>query len=193
MDIFNLLNEQMNDRDTLDKLGRSVGAGPAQVQQLAQIGLPALLQALGRNAATSEGAESLANALDQHQDDNVDDLNGFLNNVNREDGANILQHIFADSNAGVQDRLAQKTGMETDQVMGLMAQLAPLLLGTLAKQKKQQNVDQSGIADMLGGMMQQDAGNKNNFMKMATDLLDADKDGSIVDDIGGMLKGFLKQ
>lgn len=193
MDIFNLLNKQMNDRDTLDKLGRSVGAGPSQVQQLAQIGLPALLQALGRNAATSEGAASLANALDQHQDDNVDDLNGFLNNVNREDGANILQHIFADSNAGVQDRLAQKTGMETDQVMGLMAQLAPLLLGTLAKQKKQQNVDQSGIADMLGGMMQQDAGNKNNFMKMAMDLLDADKDGSIVDDIGGMLKGFLKQ
>jgi len=24
----------MNDRDTLDKLGRSVGAGPSQVQQL---------------------------------------------------------------------------------------------------------------------------------------------------------------
>ena len=64
MDIFKLLNEQMNDRETLDKLGGSVGAAPDQVQQLAQIGLPALLQALGRNAATSEGAASLASALD---------------------------------------------------------------------------------------------------------------------------------
>ncbi|MPN62871.1 hypothetical protein SDC9_210624 [bioreactor metagenome] len=157
------------------------------------MGLPALLQALGRNASTSEGAASLAHALDQHQDDDVDDLDGFLNNVDREDGAKILQHIFADKNAGIQNRLAQKTGMETNQVMDIMEQLAPLLMGTLAQQKKQRNVDQSGIADLLGGMMQQGNGGKNSFMNMAMDLLDANNDGSIVDDIGGVLKGFLKQ
>ena len=193
MDIFKLLNEQMNDRQTLDKLGGSVGAAPDQVQQLAQIGLPALLQALGRNAATSEGAASLASALDQHQDDDVDDLDGFLNNVDREDGAKMLQHIFGGNNVIVENKLAQKTGMEMNQVSGLMAQLAPLLLGALAQQKKQQNVDQSGITDMLGGLLQQSAGSKNNFMNMAMDLLDADNDGSIMDDLGGMFKGFMKR
>ncbi len=193
MDIFKLLNEQMNDRETLDKLGGSVGAAPDQVQQLAQIGLPALLQALGRNAATSEGAASLASALDQHQDDDVDDLDGFLNNVDREDGAKMLQHIFGGNNARVENKLAQKTGMEMNQVSGLMAQLAPLLLGALAQQKKQQNVDQSGITDMLGGLLQQSAGSKNNFMNMAMELLDADNDGSIMDDLGGMFKGFMKR
>lgn len=193
MDIFKLLNEQMNDRETLDKLGGSVGAAPDQVQQLAQIGLPALLQALGRNAATSEGAASLASALDQHQDDDVDDLDGFLNNVDREDGAKMLQHIFGGNNSRVENKLAQKTGMEMNQVSGLMAQLAPLLLGALAQQKKQQNVDQSGITDMLGGLLQQSAGSKNNFMNMAMDLLDADNDGSIMDDLGGMFKGFMKR
>ena len=193
MDIFKLLNEQMNDRETLDKLGGSVGAAPDQVQQLAQIGLPALLQALGRNAATSEGAASLASALDQHQDDDVDDLDGFLNDVDREDGAKMLQHIFGGNNARVENKLAQKTGMEMNQVSGLMAQLAPLLLGALAQQKKQQNVDQSGITDMLGGLLQQSAGSKNNFMNMAMDLLDADNDGSIMDDLGGMFKGFMKR
>jgi hypothetical protein len=193
MDIFKLLNEQMSDSDMLDKLGRSAGAGPSQVQQLAQMGLPALLQALGRNASTSEGAASLAHALDQHQDDDVDDLDGFLNNVDREDGAKILQHIFADKNAGIQNRLAQKTGMETNQVMDIMEQLAPLLMGTLAQQKKQRNVDQSGIADLLGGMLQQGEGSNNNFMNMAMDLLDADNDGSIMDDLGGMFKGFMKR
>ena len=193
MDIFKLLNEQMNDRQTLDKLGGSVGAAPDQVQQLAQIGLPALLQALGRNAATSEGAASLASALDQHQDDDVDDLDGFLNNVDREDGAKMLQHIFGGNNVRVENKLAQKTGMEMNQVSGLMAQLAPLLLGALAQQKKQQNVDQSGITDMLGGLLQQSAGSKNNFMNMAMDLLDADNDGSIMDDLGGMFKGFMKR
>lgn len=41
--------------------------------------------------------------------------------------------------------------------------------------------------------MKQGAGSKNNFMNMAMDLLDADKDGSIVDDLGGMQKGFIKK
>lgn len=42
-------------------------------------------------------------------------------------------------------------------------------------------------------MMPQGNGGKNSLMNMAMDLLDADNDGSIVDDIGGVLKGFLKQ
>ena len=192
MDIFKLITEQMQDRNMLDKLGGSVGAAPDKVQQLAQIGLPALLQALGRNAATSEGAASLASALDQHQDDDVDDLSGFLSKVDKEDGAKMLKHIFAGNNAQVENKLAQKTGMEANQVSGIMAQLAPLLLGALAQQKKQQHLDQSGIAGMLGGLMKQ-GGSTNNLMGMAMDMLDADKDGSIIDDIGGLFKGFLKQ
>ncbi|MGV8059132.1 MAG: hypothetical protein AB2L12_14090 [Smithellaceae bacterium] len=63
----------------------------------------------------------------------------------------------------------------------------------MPNKKKQRNVDQSGIAELLGGMMPQGNGGKNSFMNMAMDLLDADNDGSIVDDIGGMLKGFLKK
>ena len=192
MDIFKLITEQMQDRNMLDKLGGSVGAAPDKVQQLAQIGLPALLQALGRNAATSEGAASLSSALDQHQDDDVDDLSGFLSKVDKEDGAKMLKHIFAGNNAQVENKLAQKTGMEANQVSGIMAQLAPLLLGALAQQKKQQHLDQSGIAGMLGGLMKQ-GGSTNNLMGMAMDMLDADKDGSIIDDIGGLFKGFLKQ
>lgn len=46
---------------------------------------------------------------------------------------------------------------------------------------------------MLGGLLQQSAGSKNNFMNMAMDLLDADNDGSIMDDLGGMFKGFMKR
>jgi len=68
-----------------------------------------------------------------------------------------------------------------------------VLLGALAQQKKQQHVDQSGIAGMLGGLMQQGVGGKNSFMNMAMDLLDSDNDGSIIDDLEGMLKGFMKQ
>ena len=42
-------------------------------------------------------------------------------------------------------------------------------------------------------MMPQGNGGKNSFMNMAMDLLDADNDGSIVDDIGGVFKGLMKR
>jgi len=192
MDILKMITEQMSKPETLNKLGQTVGADPSQVQQLTQLGMPVLLQALGRNAGTSEGASALAAALDQHQDDNVDDVAGFLNNVNTADGAKMLQHIFSGNKDRVQNNLAKQTGLQSGQVSGLLTQLAPLLLGALAQQKKTQNLDPSGLNGMLGGLLQQQGGN-NGLMGMVSNLLDADNDGSIVDDVGDLLKGFLKK
>lgn len=187
MDIFKLLNDQ----DILKKIGKSVGADSNQVKEIAQLGLPALMQALGKNASSTEGAEALASALDDHQGDNIEDINGFLNNVKLDDGAKILKHIFADKNDVVQDDLAKQTGLKSDQVSGIMEQLAPLLLGSLGKEKKKLNLDASGIAGLLGGLLTK--GDKSGLMGMFTNLLDSDKDGSIVDDVGNIFKGFIKK
>jgi hypothetical protein len=186
MDILELISNP----DTLNKLGQSIGVEPTQVQKLAQLGMPALLQAMGRNAGTSEGASALVSALDRHQDDNLEDINGFLGNLNSDEGAKMLQHIFAGNSGRVQNNLAKQTGLQADQVSGLMSQLAPLLLGTLAQQKKQQNLDASGITGLLNGLMSQ--GGNSGLMGMVSNLLDSDNDGDIMDDVGGLLKGFLK-
>lgn len=191
MDLFTLINEQLNNKETLNKLGQSVGADPKQVQQLAQIGLPTLLQALGRNAETAEGAVSLAAALDQHQDDDIEDINGFLNKVDMEDGAKILSHIFSGRKDRVQKNLAKKTGLQQTQVSGLMMQFAPLLLGMLAKQKKENNVQPSALPGLLGALTSQSS--NDGMMDLVSNLLDADDDGSIIDDVGNLLKGFLRK
>lgn len=191
MDIFKLVNDQINNQNTLKKLGQSVGAEPSQVQQLVQLGTPVLLQAMGRNADTSAGAAALAGALDEHQNDNIDDVQGFLNKVNVDDGSKMLQHIFAGNNDRVQNNLAKQTGLEAKQVSGLMTQLAPFLIGALAQQKKQQNLDASGISKLLNGALEQ--GSNKGLMGMVTNLLDSNKDGSIVDEVGSIMKGFLKK
>ena len=103
----------------------------------------------------------------------------------------MLQHIFAGNNDRVQNNLAKQTGLETGQVSGLLTQLAPLLLGALGQQKKQQNLDTSGIPVLLSGLSQQ--GGDSGLMGMVTNLLDSDNDGSIVDDVGNLLQGFLKK
>jgi len=185
VDISQLISGNLGDSGILNQLGQSVGANPNQVQQLMQLGLPTLTQALAQNASTPAGAQSLANALDQHQDDPVDNLASFFQNVDTADGAKILQHVFGGSTAQVQSNLAQQTGLQTNQVSGLLAQLAPLLLGVLGKQKKEQHLDSSGVAGLLGSLMGQ-TGN-SSAMTMATQMLDSSKNGSILDEIGGFL------
>lgn len=192
MDLMDLLSGQLGNENVLKQLSKSTGADSSQIQQAMKLGLPALMQAMGKNAESEKGASSLAKALDNHKDDNIDDVENFLKNVNKEDGAKILNHILGSKNPSVQRNLAKQTGMNQDQTSNLMAQLAPLLLGTLGKQKSSQKVDSSGLAGMLAGALGQ--GKKdNNLMDSVSKLLDADDDGSIVDDLSNMLGGFLKK
>lgn len=190
MNLMELLAGQLNNPEALNKLGQSVGANPEQVNQLAKIGLPTLMKALGQNASTPEGASALAKALEQHEEDDVDDLDGFLGKVDTNDGEKILEHILSGKKQVVQQNLASQTGLQSSQVSGLLTQLAPLLLGALGQQKKQQNLDASGISNLLNGAI---SGGNSGLMGMASKILDADKDGDIMDDIGNLIGSFMKK
>ncbi len=153
MDILSMITQQLSDPKVLEQLSKSTGAKPNQVQQIAQTGLPTLLKALQQNAATPEGAKSLDKALEQHKDDKVDDILGFLKNVDTNDGAKILQHIFSNKNETVQSNLAEKAGVDKNQVAALMTQLAPLVLGALGNQKKTQQGKQGDVMNLLGSVI----------------------------------------
>ncbi|MDD4344218.1 MAG: DUF937 domain-containing protein [Eubacteriales bacterium] len=192
MDILKMISEQLNNEENLRKIAEKAGAQPNQVKQAAQLGLPAILQALGKNAANPQGAASLSKALEDHQNDNVLDVSSFLNKVDTKDGAKILQHIFSEKSPAVGSKLANQSGMDTDQAMGVLSQLAPLVLGALGQQKKQENVGATDLSSMLMGLAKNQAGG-SNMMSQITNLLDADNDGSIVDDVTGLLGKFMKR
>jgi len=175
----------------LEKLGGTVGADKNQVQKLVNLGMPTLLKAMDRNAQSENGAQSLYNALQKHQDDNVEDWAQNLDKVDTTDGSKILNHIFQDKQERVQTNLAKQTHMESNQVSTLLSQLAPLLMGTLGQQQKQQGVDVSGLSNLLGGAAEQTGG--SGIMKIAEQLLDKDKDGSIIDDIGRIFGNLFKR
>lgn len=193
MDVLDLLSGQLDSEKILKQLSGSTGANSDQVQKAIQLGLPALLQSLGRNASTEQGSSALAKALDNHKDDKIDDIEDFLKNVDMEDGSKILSHVLGGNKQKVQRNLAKQTGLKDNQVSDIMNQLAPLLLGTLGKQKATNNVSSSGLAGMLTGMLGSQMSKNNNIMDTVSNLLDADDDGSIVDDVGNMLGGFFKK
>ena len=193
MDLMELISGQLGNEKVLKQLSNTTGADSSQIQQAMKLGLPALMQAMSKNATSQDGASSLAKALDNHKDENIEDVENFLKNVDTEDGSKILNHILGSKNTSVQKNLAKQTGLKQDQASNLMSQLAPLLMGTLGKQKSSQKVDSSGLAGMLAGALGGQGKKDNNLMSSVSKLLDSDDDGSIVDDLSDMLGGFLKK
>jgi hypothetical protein len=188
MDIYEMLSGLTGDQKVLQQLTQSVDAEPKQVEKAVQISIPMLMEALNRNTNTPQGAQSLAKALEQHQDDKVDDLTGFFRKVDTQDGSKILQHIFANKNQIVQKNLSKTTGLKQNQVSSLLSNIAPLVLGLLGNQKKAQNLDANGISNLTSllsqNMQQMDGG---SLFSMATKLLGINKSGSIFDEILGFL------
>lgn len=191
MNLLDMLTGQLSDTNTLNQLGQPSGADTSQVQQLVQVGLPLLMQAMGKNSSTTEGAQELTAALDQHKDADVNDIPGFLNKVDTNDGAKIVEHVLGEENEQVQKNLAKKTGMDASQVSSILTMLAPLVMGYLGQQKKEQNLDANGVSGMLTNTLSQSS--DSGMMNMATQLLDADKDGSFIDDVGDMLGKLFKK
>lgn len=187
MDILQILTGLRNNQKIINQINESVGGETGQVEKVVQLGLPLLMEALNRNTKTTEGVQALTNALEEHQEDKVDNLSNFFNNVDKEDGAKILKHIFSNKNELVQNNLSKITGLNTEQIGSLLAQLAPFLLGVLGNQKKEQKLDANGISSLTSSLTQklQQTG-KGNLLSNVTKLLDANNDGSIVDDIFDM-------
>jgi hypothetical protein len=190
MDLIKLLTEQLGNEEILNKLGGKAGVDPSKVQEVAKIGLPSLIKAMNQNASTEDGAQALAKALEQHKDDEVDDLGGYLDKVDTQDGAKILQHILSGEDASFKNNLANKTGLKSQQVSGILNQLAPMLMGMMGKEKADRGSG-ANVQDLLGDLLGQ--GSKGGFMDIAEGLLDSDKDGSIVDDVGKLFGGFFKK
>ncbi|WP_312701691.1 DUF937 domain-containing protein, partial [Sedimentibacter sp.] len=168
MDILDLLTNQLGNENVLKELSKTANADPSQIQKAVSLGVPALLESLVRNAKTEEGALSLAKALDSHKDDKVDDIEGFLKNVDMEDGSKILGHILGGNKQKVQKNLAAQTGLQDNQVHDILKQLAPLLLGSLGKQKTSKNVGSDGLQNMLAGVLAGQASKNNGIMDSVT-------------------------
>lgn len=78
--------------------------------------------------------------------------------------------------------------MDASSVSQILRIAAPVVMGLLGKQQRQTSVrDTSGLTNMLGGLI---GGNfHNNNQSFIESILDADNDGSIVDDVAGAVLG----
>ena len=177
----------------LGNLASQVGGNEGEVKNGVMAALPAMLAALGKNAGTEKGAEELNNALEKKHDGSIlDNLSGYLSNPDLKDGAGILNHLFGNQTSNVANAVSQSSGLDTNGSMKMLQMLAPILMGMLGQQKKQNNLDAKGLGNltsMLASNFGSEAGT-SGIMETVTNLLDANKDGNVVDDIMGMVGKF---
>ena len=190
MDLMSLLQEQLTPQ-VIGQLSQQTGASPTQTATAAEGVFSTLLGGLAKNAAGG-GAEGILNALDRDHDGSVlNDVMGMISgnaggrNAAALNGVGILGHILGGQQQGAAQVISQASGVQQSGVADLMIKLAPIVMGVLAQQKQQQGLDASGLAGMLGGAVQTQ--NANPLMQLATQFLDKDHDGSMVDDLMGMV------
>ncbi len=191
--ILDLLNSETG-RQMISGLSKETKQPADKTAKVVSMALPLLMGAMKRNASTPQGAEGLMNALNSKHDGSLlDNLGGFfgggVDDRQKTDGLGILGHVLGGSQDNVVGALSQKSGVDSVQVMNILSTLAPIVLGYLGKEKRQQNVSSSsGIGDLLGGLMG-GGSEQPKQQSLIESLLDGDNDGSILDDVAGMVLG----
>lgn len=198
MDLTSLIQSQVSE-GLIDQLSSQLGGADRGKTAAATTGiLSTLLGAMARNASTPDGASALNSALERDHDGSIlEDVMGMVTgqksapNERAVNGAGILNHVLGKRQGGAVDMISKMSGLDSGQTGNLMSMLAPMVMGMLGKAKRESNLDAGGISDLLGGFAKQEQ-SKNPAMSLITGFLDADGDGSIIDDVAGMLgKGLL--
>ncbi|MBB4119954.1 hypothetical protein GGR32_002266 [Mesonia hippocampi] len=154
--------------------------------------LPTMLGAMNKNIQTEEGAKKLNHALEdtRHDGSILSQLGGIVgggsvDNSLLSDGAGILSHLLGGKQTNVENSISKTTGVSMSSVTKIIQMAAPVLMGFLGNAKRKDGVSQSGLTDLIGAAM----GESSSNMSIIESLLDADNDGSVIDDVAGKLLG----
>jgi hypothetical protein len=201
----------------VSSMAKQFGLNEGQVTQAIQQMIPALTNGVKRNVQQKSGLDGLLQALNKGNHDRyLDDAGALLGAT--DDGNGILGHILGskDMSRTLADRTAKKTGISSGILKQMLPLIAALVMGSLKRQGSNSGLlDQllGGIlgggrsttrastgGGLLGGLLGKilGASRKKTAPKRGSSpldalggLLDADGEGSVIDDLLGFAKKAL--
>lgn len=172
---------------SLQKVSSALGTDEATAGSAVNAALPLLVAALARNASSPEGANALANALDRDHDGSaLNDVPATIDNAQAGAGQKMLSHIFGGKQTNVAQSLGAATGLDSRRATQLMMMLAPMVLAYLGRAKREKGLDSGGLGSVLT-RERESIGTRSPGLGGLLSMLDRDGDGSVVDDVGGMV------
>jgi len=208
---INLLDMIMSAQggNTAQQVGAQLGLNQQQSQSAIAALLPAISSALKQNTANPQGLGGLLGALQKGNHEQYLENPQMLGQAESvTDGNAILGHLFGskDVSRAVAGHAAQKTGIGADVLKKLLPLVATMAMGSLSKQTRQPSMksaltglamqhlmgggQKSGLGSILGAVTgannrqrQQAQQTHQQGMGIIGKLLDADGDGSMMDDV----------
>ena len=164
------------------QLGQQFGLNESQVFSALSALVPALAAGFQRNMSSPQGLDGLLSALGggQHQR-YVDDTGALARHDTVTEGNGILGHVFGskDVSRQVAARAAAQTGIGESVLKNMLPVVAAMMMGTMSKQMAGPQSAQAGARS--GG---------DALLGMLAPMLDSNRDGSMVDDVIGMIGRF---
>lgn len=168
----------------VQQLGQKFGLEDDQVASAISALAPALAAGFQRNMASPQGLEGLLGALGSGQHTRYVDNTSLLGSASTMlDGNGILGHVLGskDVSRQVAARAASQTGIGESVLKQMLPLVAAMMMGAMSKRVGQQPSQQMGGAaadDLLG---------------MLSPMLDSNRDGSVVDDVIGIVGRMFKR
>jgi hypothetical protein len=185
--ILDMIAPTLLNDNTVSMISQQLGIDEATARKGIEMGAPLLLSALANNTRSPEGAEALSNAVAQdHSARTLEDPTAALEKYQSGEGGAILNHVLGGQKAQVEQQLSQNTGIDAGKLLEI---LAPMIMGGLAAQQGG-SVNPGGLAGELQQTQTQMQQSDNPIIAMATQMLDANRDGSMIDDILGMVARY---
>jgi hypothetical protein len=177
---MNLLDAVMNAQngDVLRQLASNLQLDEGQARSAVGALVPAMGRGISNNASSPEGLDDLIGALSRGKHSRYIEQPAALGGSTAiDEGNGILGHIFGskDVSRQVAARAAESSGVDSSVLKKMLPMLASVVMGAMAQQGFGAGAASQVTADQhsgLGGTL--------------TGFLDADKDGSILDDVLGM-------
>lgn len=192
MSLMKLL-EQAGGGQGLAQLANQFGLDESKAGELSKLLAPAIGSAAKQQAQSGGLGDLLGSLKGEGQGALFDDATQAASPEGQAQGMAFLENLMGGSEGaqGLAEKAAEKSGIDISTVMQFMPAIAGMLQGGMQKQMPDTEVDgmmQSlgggGLGGMISGLMGGKSGSGPD-LSMLTNMLDADGDGSILDDIMG--------
>ena len=140
----------------INKLAGSLGMNQGLAGKAIAAAIPSILAGLAGSASKSGGAASLAGMLAKQDPGLLGNFASMLGGSNQQSmidtGSNALSSLLGGSQTGaLAGAIGKFAGIDAGQSKSLLGALAPVVLGTLAKEQKAGGLDAGGLANLLNG------------------------------------------
>lgn len=192
MSLLKAIMEAQNGK-VVQQMAAKYGLDASQASSAIGHLLPALTKGIKGNIQSDNGLEGLLGAIKNGNHGRfLDDPSLLDREETVKEGNGILGHILGSREVSrrVAQEASQQTGIDTNILKKLLPMVAAMTMGGLNKQSQSKG---SGLREMLDGMSAGKAVSeqrKSGLDSMLGGLLDANNDGSVMDDVMKMAKKF---